>query len=264
MPRTRPVRPAHLVFLALALLAVLAPRPAAGDETRLAVRVISKGAKFIGSSMGGVRITVADAADGSVLASGVTAGSTGDTARIMRQEHGRRGVLSTPGSAAFTATLDLERPTRLRVTAYGPLSQRQAATEASVTLWALPGKHLDGDDGVLLELPGFAVDVEAPSSHSRLSGLPHEVEVRANVTMMCGCPLEPGGLWDSDRLEIRARVERDGAPYTEVPLAYAGTASAFAGSFTADAAGTYLVTVYAYDPDNGNTGVDFTSVSLGE
>jgi len=264
MPRPFPARPAHLVLVALALVLSLAPRPAFGEETRLAVRVISKGAKFIGSSMGGVRITVEDAADGALLASGVTAGSTGDTDRLMRQEHGRRGVLSTPGSAVFTTTLDLDGPRRLRVSAFGPLAQRQAATEASVTLWALPGKHLDGDDGVLLELPGFAVDVEAPSSHSQLSGVPRDVEVRAHVTMMCGCPLQPGGLWDSDRLQIRASVERDGAPYVEVPLAYAGSASAFAASFTADAAGTYLVTVYAYDPDNGNTGVDFTSVILGE
>jgi hypothetical protein len=214
--------------------------------------------------MGGVLVTVEDADDGSLLARGKTAGSTGDTDLIMRSEHGRRAVLSTAGSAAFTATLDLAAPRRLRVTAYGPLSQRQAATSASVTLWALPGKHLDGGDGVLLELPGFAVDVEAPSSHSRGRGLPREVEVRANVTMMCGCPLTPGGLWDSDRLQIRASVQRDGAPHVEIPLAYAGTASAFAGSFTADAAGTYLITVYAYDPDNGNTGVDSTSVLLGE
>ncbi len=156
---------------------------AAAEETRITVRVLSKGAKFVGTSMGGVRVTLHDTETGQLLAQGVTAGSTGDTARIMRDPHPRWTPLATPGSAAFEAVLDLDEPRHVRVTAYGPLAQRQSASEASATLWLIPGRHLTGGDGVLLELPGFAVDVLAPAAHSR-HALPAEVEIRANVTMM--------------------------------------------------------------------------------
>lgn len=166
-----------------ALAATLASPPAAAEETRIAVRVLSRDAKFIGSSMGGMRVTLADADTGEVLASGTIAGSTGDTGNLVVEPRQRGATLSTPGSAAFTASLDLAAPIRLKVTAVGPLGQRQAAGEVSVTQWVVPGKHLDGGDGVLLELPGFAVDVLAPANHARLGSTPQEVEVRANLTM---------------------------------------------------------------------------------
>lgn len=68
--------------------------------------------------------------------------------------------------------------------------------------------------------------------------------------------MEPGGLWDSGRFEVRARIKRDGAPAGEIELRYAGTASQFEGTVEADRPGTYEATVYAYDPSNGNTGLD--------
>lgn len=259
--QARPRGPlAPWILMALALLLVASAQPAAATDTDIEVRVLSKGAKFIGSSMGGARVTVHDSVTGELLADGVTTGSTGDTGRIMRSEHGRPAVLSTPDAAAYTVTLDLERPRRLRFTAFGPLAQRQAANEASVTQWVAPGQHLTGGDGVLLEIPGFAVDVLAPPSHSRPGPAPTDVEVRANVTMMCGCPLTPGGLWDADAFEVVATVRFGGETVAELPLAYAGSASQFAATFRAEEPGLYEITVVAHDPENANTGVDFTTV----
>jgi hypothetical protein len=262
--RTR--RPAA-TLLALALLAlvvtVLATPTAGAEETRLAVRVISKGAKFIGSSMGGVRITVEDADTGELLADGLTAGSTGDTEIIMVTPRGRRPVLSTPGSAVFTTSLDLDAPRRLEITASGPQAQRQALNQVSMTQWVVPGKHLDGGDGLLLEMPGLVVDVLAPPAHVRAGTAPLAVELTANVTMMCGCPITPGGMWDADALEVRAIVHHDGERLADVPLAYAGSASQFRGTFTAAKPGLYDVTIYAYDPADGNTGLDRTTFLVG-
>jgi hypothetical protein len=85
------------------------------------------------------------------------------------------------------------------------------------------------------------------------------VPVRANVVMMCGCPIEPGGLWDANRFEVRAAVSRNGAKLREVPLAYAGETSQFAGELTGLEPGAYDVLVYAHDPANGNTGLDRTT-----
>jgi len=58
--------------------------PIAAEPTAVDVRVISKGAKFVGTSMGGCEVVIRDAETGEILARGKTAGSTGDTDRIMR------------------------------------------------------------------------------------------------------------------------------------------------------------------------------------
>lgn len=229
------------------------------EPTQITVRVISKGAKFVGSSMGGVQITVHDTDTGQLLASGVTQGGTGDTQRIMQMERQREAVLSTEGSAQFTTSLDIHEPRRIKVTAYGPLAQRQAANEVSATQWLVPGKHISGGDGFLLELPGLVVDVLDPPTHLKLSGTPQTIQLKANVTMMCGCPVEPNGLWDANQFEIKAVINKDGKPVTELPLTYAGTSSQFAATWQVDKPGLYEATVYAYDPANGNTGLDRTT-----
>jgi len=85
------------------------------------------------------------------------------------------------------------------------------------------------------------------------------VELRANVALMCGCPITPGGLWDADKLEVKALVKRNGEARPPVDLKFAGEASQFAGSVPVFGAGLYDVTVYAYNPANGNTGIDRTT-----
>ncbi len=105
-------------------------------------------------------------------------------------------------------------------------------------------------------MPGFVVDVLEPPAHVKLQGLPKSVDLEANVTMMCGCPVTPGGLWDAERYEVRGLVKRNGEPGGETTLSYAGTASQFAGSVDVNEPGVYEVTVYAYDAQTGNTGVD--------
>lgn len=232
--------------------------------TTITVRVLAKGAKFIGSSMGGALVTVRDADTGELLASGVTAGKTGDTERIMKERHGRNRVLSSEGTAAFTAVLDLERPRRLEVTAYGPLANRASANTVSSTQWVLPGKDITGGDAWVLEMPGFAVQVLAPSTHVKLplrrsQGNMVPIHIEANVTMMCGCPLAPGTLWDSDAYEIRAVVTRDGETVADLPLSYARRASHFAADLEVRERGTYQVTVTVYDPATGNAGLGMTS-----
>jgi hypothetical protein len=246
------------LVLVVLLCACLAGSGARAEPTQIEVRVISKGAKFVGTSMGGVAVTLRDADTGELLVQGVTAGGTGDTARIMQTEQRHHAPVSTADAAAFRATLDLAASRRIEVTALGPLAQRQAANSVSSTMWVVPGKHVKGGDGWLLELPGFAVDVLAPPAHQRLHGAP-TVPIRANVVMMCGCPIEPGGPWDASRFEVAAVVSRNGAKLREVPMRYAGETSQFAAELAALEPGAYEVLVYAHDPANGNTGLDRTA-----
>ncbi len=239
----------------LACLALLLTTTAAAEPTHITVRVLSRDAKFIGSSMGGARIVIADADTGAVLAEGLTEGGTGDTDRIMRQPRERHATLSTADAAAFHTTLDLTAPRRLRVTATGPMQPAHAAQSVSAEQWVLPGGHLSGGDGWLLEMPGFAVTVLHPEDGAIVSTASGHLSIEAEVTMMCGCPLMPGGLWDSTAYEITAVITRDGEAFASLPMQYAGSASRFEVRVDAGGAGDYRVQVRAHDPANGNTGL---------
>ena len=224
--------------------------------TTIVVRVISKGAKFVGTSMGGAQITLRNKITKEVLAVGVTKGSTGSTERIMKTASHRNDVLSDEGSGKFVVSIDIDEPTWVEVTAYGPLAQMQAANTVSLSQWVVPGKHIEGGDAWLLEIPGFVVDVLSPPAHTKLLGEVNSVKIQANVTMMCGCPIAPEGLWDASKYEIRAIVKRNSEWMEEVLLSYADKPSLFGTAIPVRGQGVYEVVVYAYDASNGNTGMD--------
>jgi hypothetical protein len=224
--------------------------------TTITVRVISKGAKFVGTSMGGAQITIRNNMTKELLASGTTKGSTGNTEKVMKAGANRNSTLSDDTSAKFTTTIDISEPALIEVTAFGPQAQLQSANRVSATQWIIPGKHIDGGDAWLLELPGFVVDILSPPTHLVLEGVSEPVLIKANITMMCGCPIVPGGLWDASGYEIKAIITKDGKPLETVPLSYADKPSQFEALIPVRGKGVYKVTVYAYDASNGNTGID--------
>lgn len=171
-------------------------------------------------------------------------------------------AVSTNDAAVFHARLDLDEPRRIQVIARGPSAQPQAANTVTATQWVVPGKHISGGDALLLEMPGFVVDVLSPPAHQKLTQSAVPVELRANVTMMCGCPIEPDGLWDANKFEVAAIVKMNGKQLATVPLKYAGDTSQFSGPLDVREPGAYEITVYAYDSANGNTGVDKTTFIL--
>lgn len=242
-----------------ALMMALVSTPAAAEPTDVTVRVLSRDGKFVGTSMGGARVVLRDVHTGEVLASGVTEGGTGNTSKIMHTDGGRRARMADESAAAFSATLYLDEPRLIEVEATGPAAQRQAEQRVTATQWVVPGRAPGGNQGWILELPGFAVDVLAPPAHVRLSGDLEQVEVRANITMMCGCPIEPGGLWDADGYDVEMIVVRGGERIDSMPMAYAGQTSQFTGKVPVEESGVYDITVYAYDPQTGNTGLDRTT-----
>lgn len=230
--------------------------PAAAVPTDIVVRVMAKDAKFIGTETGGAQVTLRDADTGEVLARGLTAGETGNTPRIMTEGHARRSVLSDDKAARFSATIDIDRPRRITATAVGPMILKDQALTVSSTQWVLPGKSVNGGDGWVLELPGFAVTLmDAPAESIQLNGKTVNVPLKAKVTMQCGCPITPGGMWDANKFEIAAMLERNGKLLPATPLSYAGQPSTFSGSIPISEPGDYVMDVYAYDPANGNTGV---------
>lgn len=169
-----------------ALLAVVtagvAPASAGGIPTKVMVRAVSRDAKAIGTKVGGARITIRDIATGAMLAEGIQKGSTGDTELIMVRPRKRGStVFNTPGTAGFLATVMLERPTVVEVTAEGPLGTPQSTQRASKTLLLVPGQDVLGE-GILLEIHGFTVALLTPTSDARpIVG--SNLEVRATVTL---------------------------------------------------------------------------------
>lgn len=230
------------------------------EPTNITVRVLSKDAKFIGSGMGGVLIVLRDADSGSVLAEGIIQGKTGDTRNIMIEPRVRGQALSTKGSASFTATLELDRPTKVQVTVEGPVNNPDSANRVTSTQWVIPGKHITGGDGWLLEIPGFSVTAEA-SLRAMSNSESMIFDVRANITMMCGCPIEPDGLWDANGYEVAAIVTDNDGKSTTIPMHYAGKTSRFAGQSSMTGSGPFEAVVYAYDASNGNTGVDIVKLN---
>lgn len=254
----------------LALLVAFLTGGAASREgpTRVRVRVVAHDAKIIGSGVGGARVTIRDAETGRVLAQGVQTGSTGDTRAIVVDPVERGAtVYDTPEAARFDATLSLNRPTHVLIEAEGPLGTPHALQRATLTTLLFPGVDVLGE-GVVLELHGFTVEIfevegakagdpgrGTASTGTANGGLdPTGFRVRARVTMLCGCPIEPGGLWDADRVRVVAQLVDHGRVVAEAALAYAGTTSTFEGFLPADHEGADELRVLAADAERANFG----------
>ena len=247
----------HFILVATVLLLNFA---ALATPTTLVVRAKAKDAKFIGSSIGGARIIIREAVSDRILAEGFTEGSTGNTERIMKQPHQRHQLLSDQETAAFVATLDLDKPTLLTIEGYAPWQYPQARINVQTQVWIIPGKHITGD-GIVLEFPGLLVEIANPQTLETLSP-EKEVLLTANIVMMCGCPLTKDGLWNAEEYEVQATIRNDGKELVSIPLHITSKANTFAAHFLPKEKGNFELTVYAYHPLTGNTGVAITHFSI--
>lgn len=227
------------------------------QETSIMIRAKAKDAKFIGTSIGGARILVKDALTGEIMAEGVTSGSTGDTEKIMNKDWQRGEELSDDNTAGFKARLDIEKPTFVTVEAYAPVNKKQAEVRSSTQLWVIPGKNIDGD-GIVLEIPGFVVDILSPQTHERIASS-ENIELKANIVLMCGCPVTKGGIWDADQYEVKAIVTNSEGNSKEITMSQKDKPSTFKADLKLEK-GLYEILIYAYDPVSGNTGMDKTNI----
>ena len=251
-----PAAPAALAALAVVVLAAsLTPSPASAQATtKILVRVTSDDAKIIGSGVGGARVTIRDFQTGAILAEGIQEGSTGNTSAIMVTPRERGAtVYGTDGAAGYLATLELSQPTMIEITAEGPLGTPHAIQRASKTMLAVPGRDVLGE-GVLIELIGFTVELRSPAVDASLAaGTSFTVSV--SVTMLCGCPTEPGGMWNADDIDVLVRVLDGGKEVATQPLSFAGTTSTYATQLTVSQTGLLELQVLALNDDTGNFGM---------
>lgn len=226
-------------------------------ETQIVVRAKAKDAKFIGSSLGGAYVIIKNKMTDEILAQGKTEGSTGNTDLIMRKPKERGMSISDENTAKFLATLDIDEPVFVTIEIYSPINNKQARVNASTELWLIPGKHILGD-GIVIEIPGFIIDILEPRTHHYISldsVKDKAFKIKANIVMMCGCTINKNGLWDSEKMEVKAIIKLNGEPHHEIPLQFIST-NLFEAAFNIEQDGQYEVIVYAYDNSSGNTGVD--------
>lgn len=199
--------------------------------TNVVVRVVGSHAMALGDTVGGAAVTIKDVETGAVLASGMQTGSTGDLKSIMQtpREHIEQ-IYSAKGTAAFTATLSLTRPTLVEVSGEGPLNFSQAKRRASKTVLLYPGRHVTGD-GIVLVVYGLIVRIASPTPDRPL-GIGDGVTVRATVNMMCDCVVEPFGNWDSRKMELYGEVLSDDKVIGRMDLFHQGPRGIFQGEYT--------------------------------
>jgi len=241
----------------LLLLFVFQSTTSISQTTKVIVRAKAKDAKFLPATLG-VHVTIRNNMTGEVMAKGMAAGSSGNTERIMADAIHRGQQLADEGTSKFMASLELTEPTFVDVEVYASTNRRNGAKKVATQLWLIPGKHILGD-GIVMEIPGFIVDVLSPTTqqYTRLSTIINgKMTLKASVTMACGCVISKGGTWDSGAFSINAIIKLNGKKITEVPLTITDVWNNFEGVLPINAKGDYEVHVYAYDPKTGNTGLD--------
>lgn len=214
-------------FLQVAtFLLLMLPVMAAGAPLRVEVGVLSNGAKFIGDKTGGAEVRILDADSGEVLAEGITRGSTGSTARIMRGEGGRYGNITSEGDALFVAELELDEPRRVKISAQGPRDYPASMSGSSRLSWLVPGHDLAGENRVIIVLSGYIIEPEVVDVDANGNG-----SASVDLQMLCGCPIVPGGTWDAERISKTA-VLLGNDDEERVDLVYSGKDTIYEARFS--------------------------------
>jgi hypothetical protein len=212
----------------------------------------------LGDDVGGAKVTITDVASGRVLASGTQHGESGDQNQIMRtprlMEEPR---YSTRPSGFFRATLQLEKPTLVEITAQGPLNYPQAIQRANKTIILIPGRDLTGD-GIVLELNGYIVQVETPPPGEPLMAK-DDVTIAASVRTLSGSLVRPYSDWDSRKGSIYGEVLIGERVIERLQMFYAEARGRFEASFfvplPSEAPDGITVRVVAADAVGANFGM---------
>jgi hypothetical protein len=236
------------------------PDPHLNDPkpTRIVVRVVAHGAMVLGREVGGARVTITDLETKQVLAAGIQQGEAGDQNQIMRTPHlMEEPVYSARPAAAFTATLELRKPTFVNITAEGPLAHPASMQQASQTVLLIPGHDLS-DDGIVVHLYGYIVQIEHPKDGAALMAK-DDVRLRASVRTLSGTLVRPHGDWDSRKIRIYGEVLIGDRIVERLQMFYSNETGTFDAPFFVpkpdEAPEGIAVRVVATDLATGNSGV---------
>ncbi len=247
-------------FLIPVSLLLLLTTTAFAVPTHLTIRAKAHDAKFIGTGMAGVNVSIIDVNSDQVLDHGLILGGTGSTDTLMKQPIQRGQSISDEKTASYNATIDIVEPTQVEIRIHGPQAGGLTAVKSSRTIWVLPGQHVQGD-GIVFELYGFVVVPLTPYSNSK-SKLGESVELSTYVTMLCGCAVEPAGLWDANKYQVSAWIWKDDKLIEKIPMQAGKTKGLFSASFMPPSQGEYRIAFCAADPNMNNYGVAYSGVAV--
>jgi hypothetical protein len=233
--------------------------------TTVLVRVVAHGGMVLGRDVGGARVTITDIGTGRILATGLQQGDPGDQNQIMRTPRMiGEPIYSSRPSAAFTATLDLQQPTVVAVSAEGPLAYPAALQKTSTTLLLIPGQNLT-HDGIVLHLYGYLVEIDQPKPQYALIAK-DDVTLRASVRTLSGSLVRPHGDWDSRKVRIYGEILIGDRTVERLQLFYDDASRTFQAPFfvplPTDAPDGITLRVVAADQTGGNFGVSHATFAI--
>jgi hypothetical protein len=237
-------------------------------KTNVLVRVQARGGKFLGPDIGYSGVTVRDVESGRILARGVATGGSGDQPTTSFSPGTSRDVILAPGNvvywlspvttpptAGFLATVDLERPTLVEISACGLTNGLSNEHTVSVQTWLVPGADLTEEPGVVLIMPGLNVQILAPTIPSPPAA--PSFTVTAWVTMMCGCKISnaSGSLWQPSEFAVNATLsDVGGGIICDKPMTLSATPSMYTAEMQLPSNGEYKLVVTAVQASEGNVG----------
>lgn len=233
--------------------------------TTVLVRVVAHGGMVLGRDVGGARVTITDIGTGRILATGLQQGDPGDQNQIMRTPRMiGEPIYSSRPSAAFTATLDLQQPTVVAVSAEGPLAYPAALQKTSTTLLLIPGQNLT-HDGIVLHLYGYLVEIDQPKPQYALIAK-DDVTLRASVRTLSGSLVRPHGDWDSRKIRIYGEILIGDRTVERLQLFYDDASRTFQAPFfvplPTEAPDGITLRVVAADQTGGNFGVSHATFAI--
>ncbi|HSL03479.1 MAG TPA: hypothetical protein VK901_08075, partial [Nitrospiraceae bacterium] len=136
--------------------------------------------------------------------------------------------------------------------AYPASSQR-----VSKRVWLIPGHDLT-NDGIVLALYGYIVQIEHPKASESLIGK-DDVVLRASIRTLSGALVRPHGDWDSRKVHIYGELLIGDHILERLQMFYSGEKASFEAPFFVplpkDAPDGITLRVVAADPASGNFGV---------
>ena len=239
--------------------------PVFEQETDFVITVKARDAMFIGTAAGGARITMTDRRTGDIIAAGTVSGGMGAQDTVMKDMQARGAVIVDENTAKIQFSVGFWEPTPVTITATAPLGQLQSTVSVSEDMIIIPGKDYTTGNGIMLELPGFAVKALEPAPNSVIAHDPNGViAIKANVMKLCGCLVAEDTPWSPDRYQVEAWVYKDNLFVTSVEVPYSGEPGIFGTNFKIPLPGTSRVLVTAYDPVTKEAGMDATTIILAE
>ena len=223
--------------------------------TKVSVRALALGGKFIGEHVGFAKIDIYGPENPDVpLASGLTdqglvenTDGSGVTALIMSQPYPWGYPVRADLATEFTAEIPLVEPTVLTFVA---TSVEDSRISVSAHRLVIPEVPLTGAMAVVMVIPGLLTELTEPATGaSIIEGT--STTITAQVRMMCGCLID-NLFWPAADFNVQAIIS-NGAEAQTLTLSYTGTPSIFATPYTFPSSGDYEIRIVATEL-NGNSG----------